>query len=180
MPKPDYFFRKWEYEGIECGLAMGFMGVNGYVRLPPGHPDLPVAEAYNIIDKENRKNSEWEWARKWAEDSEKRGWSTGHDALDYDVHEGLTYGPDEDGWIGFDTGHAFDYWSDEEIEKVPIDAPNMAQHRQMREVMKKTGFPFGERNIALPNIHWTVEKVAAEVEKLAAQVNVRATIDREA
>lgn len=27
-----------------------------------------------------------------------------------EVHGQLTYGPDEDGWVGFDTGHSGDHW----------------------------------------------------------------------
>jgi hypothetical protein len=33
-----------------------------------------------------------------------------------DVHGGLTYGPDDDGWVGFDCGHARDLCLDERGE----------------------------------------------------------------
>lgn len=31
-------------------------------------------------------------------------------AQQVEVHGGVTYGPNEDGWIGFDTLHSGDYW----------------------------------------------------------------------
>jgi hypothetical protein len=56
------------------------------------------------------------------------------------AHGGLTYGPDADGWVGFDTGHAGDYW------------PGM-----------KHFFGTAERT-------WDMERLAAETESLAAQL----------
>ena len=61
--------------------------------------------------------------------------------VDIDVHGGITYGPKDDGWIGFDTLHAWDKWP---------------------------GSPdFG---IDEHDIHWTVEMVVEETKRLAAQV----------
>lgn len=41
----------------------------------------------------------------------------GHDGVRIlEVHGGLTYGPDEDGWVGFDCGHARDLCLDERGE----------------------------------------------------------------
>lgn len=34
----------------------------------------------------------------------------GYDAIEVDVHGGLTFGSDSDGWIGFDTLHSGDIW----------------------------------------------------------------------
>lgn len=31
-----------------------------------------------------------------------------YNSLDVDVHGGLTYGPDEEGWVGFDCAHLYD------------------------------------------------------------------------
>lgn len=43
-------------------------------------------------------------------------WSNYHEANEVlTAHWGLTYGPDEDGFIGFDTGHAFDYWAADDL-----------------------------------------------------------------
>ena len=70
------------------------------------------------------------------------------------VHGGLTYGPDADGWVGFDTGHGWDVNLDENGEQwgvwvrmPPIPAPE----------------PIGATV-------WTVEGVVGEVEQLAEQV----------
>lgn len=45
------------------------------------------------------------------------------DAADLDdeveVHGGITYGPDEEGWVGFDLCHAFDVCVDEDGEPLP-------------------------------------------------------------
>lgn len=72
-------------EGVENGVrwvtkdAPMYGAVNGYARLPEGHPwrdkELQMDD-YDLVD----------------------------------VHGGITYGPDADGWIGFDTLHAFDVW----------------------------------------------------------------------
>jgi hypothetical protein len=59
-----------------------------------------------------------------------------------DVHGGVTYGPTADGWIGFDTLHAFDVW--------PGSSQFMGPDRH--------------------DIAWTVEKVVAETKRLAVQV----------
>jgi hypothetical protein len=58
------------------------------------------------------------------------------------VHGGITYGPTSDGWIGFDTLHAFDVWP-----KSPR---------------------FGDDDVH--DIKWTVEMVVAETKRLAEQV----------
>lgn len=64
-------------------------------------------------------------------------------AVDVEVHGGVTYGPTQDGWIGFDTLHAWDVWP---------------------------GSPQGEFGDGEHDIHWTVEMVVAEAKRLAAQV----------
>lgn len=68
---------------------------------------------------------------------------------DVDVHGGLTYGELEpDGWVyGFDTGHAYDVWP---------EATMPEWLREMRE--RRTG------------IEWTLEKLEAEVNRLAEQL----------
>ncbi len=43
-----------------------------------------------------------------------------YDDIDVDVHGGLTYGPDKDGWIGFDCAHCDDtpqIWTKEATEE---------------------------------------------------------------
>lgn len=71
--------------GTEAGIewatfeAPVYGAVNGYVRLPEGHPWL----AFDLQM---------------------------YDGPDVDVNGGITYGPTDDRWIGFDTLHAGDYW----------------------------------------------------------------------
>lgn len=63
-----------------------------------------------------------------------------------EVHGGITYGPDNDGWIGFDTGHAGDVNLDENGEQWG-DVP-----------------PIGEDRV------WTLEKVRKETEDFAENI----------
>ena len=62
-----------------------FYGINGYMRLPEGHPwrDLTYREINGRVCTEHLDGGAWE----------------------------LTYHAD-DAWIGFDTQHAWDYWPD--------------------------------------------------------------------
>jgi hypothetical protein len=78
------------------------------------------------------------------------------DALD--VHGGLTYGVDEEGWIGFDCAHAGDVCLD--VDGDPL-----------------TGYDgkFGlrspaERSDGLPTRRWTPEDVIEETKRVAEQV----------
>lgn len=102
------------HRGTEDGItwltadAPIFGAVNGYVKLPAGHPwrdmDLQMGE------------------------------------VDVPVHGGITYGPDESGWIGFDTLHSGDYWPDMPdvlgvgrdktwtLELVAAEAQQLARH----------------------------------------------------
>lgn len=67
----------------------------------------------------------------------------GYDAIDVDVHGGLTFGSDSDGWIGFDTLHSGDIW------------PGLP-----------SSLRFGP---ASWDKHWTPELVAEETKRLARQ-----------
>lgn len=70
------------------------------------------------------------------------GFGAGYDQLNRTIraHGGLTYGVDKDGWVGFDTGHAGDYW------------PGMERF-----------FGTAERT-------WDMERLVTEVESLAEQL----------
>lgn len=63
-----------------------------------------------------------------------------------DVHGGLTYGVDDEGWLGFDCAHSGDVCLDED-----------------NEVMNE---PLGFDR------QWTVERVKEEVNKLARQLSL--------
>ena len=83
-----------------------------------------------------------------------------YDDIDVDVHGGLTYGPDEDGWVGFDTVHCNDVWPLEYLkEHYPYDR---APFTDMCSTERK--FPSEYQ------IHWTEEKVIEEVNRLAEQM----------
>jgi hypothetical protein len=85
---------EWRHEGLPCLMVRGPVGAwCGYVAVPPGHP----------------------WHAKHADDVDAD-----------DVHGGLTYSGACSGhichvpepgeteaiwWLGFDTAHAFDFWS---------------------------------------------------------------------
>lgn len=66
-----------------------------------------------------------------------------------DVNGGLTYGIDENGWVGFDTAHAYDVSVDEDGEVLRED---MVYDKNSED-----------------SIIWTPEKVKEEVESLADQ-----------
>ena len=65
------------------------------------------------------------------------------------VHGGLTYS--EDGWIGFDTMHAYDYWSPEELLSVGGTTYPREYFSDKRDI-------------------WTIERLTKETKSLARQV----------
>lgn len=64
------------------------------------------------------------------------------------AHGGLTYGVDEEGWVGFDCAHAGDHCVDED------------------------GEPWGTMDTISKDRVWTLEDVKEETEELAEQVDV--------
>lgn len=72
------------------------------------------------------------------------------------AHGGITYGPDEERWIGFDTAHAFDVWPREEFERLGTWT-----------AMQETIFFTTEGR---DEVWWSVERVMGEVRGLADQV----------
>ncbi len=83
------------------------------------------------------------------------------------AHFGLTYGPDEDGWIGFDTGHYCDYWAMDDLIG-HIDNEGMHAAASFARINAQT--PGARR--------WTREMLRAQCELLASQVaSLAATID---
>jgi hypothetical protein len=94
--------RRGATDGMPWLVVQPYRGapfLNGYVRVPIGHPWLLVGDP------------ELE--------------------LDVGAPGGFTYGPDGDGWLGFDTVHGGDYWSDEELSEVGIvAAPEWALMRK--------------------------------------------------
>lgn len=81
------------------------------------------------------------------------------EAVQVNVHGGVTYGPDQEGWIGFDTCHGGDVWTKEEFERFGVEwVPE--QSRMFPEDLKPIGW---ER-------YWTVNQVQIETVELARQV----------
>lgn len=78
--KFDWAVESGTEDGIEWATVNAplYGAVNGYVKLPEGHP--------------------------WRELELQMGEG------EVDVHGGITYGPDPDGWCGFDTLHYQDNW----------------------------------------------------------------------
>lgn len=119
---------EWEIYGIQCRIVWGAgPWACGYCQLPEEYEGQQL-ETFNDVN----------------------------DAFDVNVHGDLTYGPDEDGWIGFDTAHAYDFWPDEELE-----GHNYSNaYVPLRNLIK-----------ADPNRRtWTREAMRAEVNDLAAQL----------
>lgn len=71
-----------------------------------------------------------------------------------EIHGGLTFS--EDDWIGFDTVHYGDIWSDEELEKVGGANITTATHWPT----------IGGKEV----VQWTVDKLEEETKYLARQV----------
>lgn len=76
----------------------------------------------------------------------------GYDDIPVEIHGGLTYGCRE-GWIGFDTAHAWDIWSDDALAE--IGGENRYRMSFSRDAW---------------DTYWTLALVIAETEKLARQV----------
>ncbi|MFC4507056.1 MULTISPECIES: hypothetical protein [Streptomyces] len=77
----------------------------------------------------------------------------------YVPNHGLNYGPDGDGWIGFDTLHAWDRWSIERI--APYISEDEVQVMRLEETILR-----GEKD----RIEWTLELMVEAVEALALRV----------
>jgi hypothetical protein len=76
-----------------------------------------------------------------------------------DAYMSLNYGPDEDGWVGFDTAHFCDYWAADDLIGLVDDEGMMCAASFART---NQHFPGARR--------WTRTRLREEVETLAAQV----------
>lgn len=161
--------KTWVAHGIECAIYVNPSGAgfNGYCRLPDNSPDRIIAEAADAADDRSGPFGVFlEHAK------------LGYLALDdLEVHYGVNYGPDDEGWIGFDTNHHMDDWSDEELKRYLL--PNYPEAwARLNEVWRLIGndfMPPGRvaKKHGMPAIDWTMERLAAEVEHLAEQVKAR-------
>lgn len=85
-----------------------------------------------------------------------------YDDIPVHCHGGLTYGPDDDGWVGFDTLHAGDVWGEDEISADELTA------EQLRDKSWVSMFSSGED----ADVHWTKDKLRSEIKQLAEQLAV--------
>jgi hypothetical protein len=166
------------FDTLQCAIYWGYGGFNGYVRLPEGSIDRTIAEVVDDVREDTP-------TRPGALGLPVSSVPMGYDMLqDLQVHGGVTFGPD-DGWIGFDTAHAGDNWTDEEIEKYlrEGDPASWEELERRRSVMEKAGFG---RDMAIPgrfgrehgslsmwDRDWTMEQLVEETNALAAQVYER-------
>jgi hypothetical protein len=157
-------YRAWVVDGLPCCLYVSpFGNLNGYVRLPVDHPDLLLAEAAEMLPGQ---------PFLWPDGRPGINYVRGYDHVDVPVPGGWTYGPDLEGWVGFDTGHAGDRWS----------AEDRIRHGEragcVQDVMLKLEFDeLLDRLPPLPGDRvWTEEDVVTEVEKAARTLAERARL----
>lgn len=86
------------------------------------------------------------------------GWQNELGDCDLEAHGGITYGPDKEGWVGFDAGHAGDLWQ-------PAEWMPERMRQGVELACRFEGDPWGRR--------WTLDSLIAETERLAAQVAQR-------
>lgn len=174
-PKP---LKLWVYEGVlRCAMYPSRLGsCNGYVQLPQSSPDRVLAEAYNAF-KTEQLTEEAAAGDPLAAALVRRGSNHGYDILgDIEAHGGLTYGPDEEGWIGFDTGHAWDDWPNETLREIllPDNEDIWLHFREMQLIVGEHMYPAGRMSKGDSwYIAWTLDRLEAAVNDLAAQVYAR-------
>lgn len=90
------------------------------------------------------------------------------EALDVEVHGGLTYGPGDtagrSGWIGFDTFHWRDYWSGNELRAAGLDPD--PDHLALMDELYLSGSP----ELRPPRMTLTLSYVEEQARGLAAQI----------
>jgi len=91
-----------------------------------------------------------------------RAWQS-YDDINVDAHGGLTYGPDEDGWVGFDTLHMGDWWDG----KVRMPAARAADPKLTESGLDILANERGKD----ASRRWTEDAVAEECERLAGRLN---------
>lgn len=124
MPNDSNQAETWVHDGRECKMTTTLGHWCGYAKTPLKVTEGTISE---VTD-------------------------TGVHRL-IDVHGGITYGPDDEGWVGFDTGHSRDFNVTEEDEE-----------------LREGHATFG-RDDELVNV-WRPEDVREEVNKLADQLTL--------
>lgn len=143
--------------------------INGYARIPwEGHPwtgctdyeELPVEVHGGLTYGPTPERD----LQKTIDELENITTGTDHpfrSNLDHDiaVRPAVTFA-DVGGWIGFDTAHAWDYWSEEELARYGVKE-NLSLPASYRALF---------RTPRKDSIYWTGQKVMAEARKLAMQI----------
>jgi hypothetical protein len=78
------------------------------------------------------------------------------------VHGSANYGPDADGWVGFDTAHGGDHWAPDDLVGHLSDEALMFANELRRIATRST---WGRRR-------WTMKLLREETERLAQQIAV--------
>ncbi len=155
--------RGWVAAGLQVCTYTGSAGaLNGYVRLPASHPDLLLAEAAELMPGT---------PFTYPDGSPGMNHNRGYDHVDVDCPGGWTYGPDFEGWIGFDTSHVQDHWSREDR----LRFAQTDRERAQVSVYLDCGleFPMG----SMPGDRlWSEEALEAAVEEAAQHLAERARV----
>jgi len=164
----ERFIETWTHAGIDCAIGhTSLQGrcFNGYARLPDNHPLRRIVDAHATLRPDD---PAWRVLENVIEESD---WGLS-------VHGGLNYGPDDEGWIGFDTAHAGDLWRAEDF------LPHMTdKQRAVFEYMRDNlvgPYPvlrdwYDEHHpvesfwVERPRL-WTLERLRKEVNSLADQL----------
>lgn len=162
-PRPA--LRQWCYRHLECAAYASPLGhaVNGYVLIPADSPLLPLSGAHDIVAK----------AASWYAPPATSG---GYDAIQQlitDIHGGMTYGADEQGWVGFDTAHAWDHWDQTWLTQELIDADDqlgLDTYARMQALWAMIGRPFPNEDEDPWTRHWTMDLLMDETNHLAALI----------
>ena len=157
-------YRLWQHAGLDLASYPNPWGcLNGYVRLPEDHPQLSYAmtgELNSPVRESFRPNAEGRYER------HEPGY---HFIEPVQAPGGWTYGPDEEGWIGFDTAHAGDVWD-------PVVARDMLRRFSLMEAQRTENyvglideyFPFVPSGYGWDR-YWTPGRLVAELERIAEE-----------
>ena len=132
----DRFTERWVHQGVACGIAPSpatfSHAYNGYVQ-------LPVSPVFDEAFKD------------WM----------GYDKIQVKAPGGLTYGPDPERWIGFDTIHGWDHWEgalpewtgkyyviDESTVRWTMEALKESVNQLAEQILQ---LAYGSRKEALPD-----------------------------
>ena len=87
-------------------------------------------------------------------------WKDDNEAGDVlSTHGWITYGPDDDGFVGFDTTHCNDYWAADDLIGIVSDEGMFTASMLARQ---NSGDEYARR--------WTRARLRSEVEELAEQI----------